>query len=114
MLADRRARFEMPRGDVLDRPRVSHNGLPDPAAAGRPLCGESHDGEVARLQRAARRLEDLRFTEAELPAALAADQVLLAVDRFALTANNITYALTGDMLGYWTFFPADDGWGRIP
>ena len=49
-----------------------------------------------------------RFTEAELPATLSADQVLLGVDRFALTANNITYALTGDMLGYWTFFPADE------
>lgn len=41
-------------------------------------------------------------------------QVLLRVDRFALTANNVSYALTGAMLGYWTFFPADEGWGRIP
>ncbi|MCW5889513.1 MAG: DUF2855 family protein [bacterium] len=41
-------------------------------------------------------------------------QVLLRVDRFALTANNVTYAVIGDMLGYWRFFPADDGWGRIP
>ena len=41
-------------------------------------------------------------------------QVLFRVDRFALTANNVTYALTGDMLGYWRFFPADDGWGRVP
>ena len=55
-----------------------------------------------------------RRTEAELPGTLAAEQVLLKVDRFALTANNITYALTGDMLGYWTFFPAEEGWGRLP
>src|SRR5262245_45634043 len=41
-------------------------------------------------------------------------QVLFRVDRFALTANNVTYALTGDLLGYWTFFPADPPWGRIP
>ena len=41
-------------------------------------------------------------------------QVLFRVDRFALTANNVSYALTGDMLGYWRFFPADDGWGRVP
>jgi hypothetical protein len=41
-------------------------------------------------------------------------QVLFRVDRFALTANNVTYALTGDMPGYWRFFPADDGWGRVP
>ncbi|MDX1570388.1 MAG: DUF2855 family protein [Xanthomonadales bacterium] len=41
-------------------------------------------------------------------------QILVAVERFALTANNITYAVTGDSIGYWNFFPADDGWGRIP
>ncbi|NRA84799.1 MAG: DUF2855 family protein [Gammaproteobacteria bacterium] len=28
------------------------------------------------------------------------------VDKFALTANNITYGMTGDTLGYWLFFPA--------
>jgi len=41
-------------------------------------------------------------------------QVLFRVDRFAVTANNVTYALTGDMLGYWRFFPVDDEWGRVP
>jgi hypothetical protein len=55
-----------------------------------------------------------RVTVAALPAALQQGQVLLRVDRFALTANNITYALTGDMLGYWTFFPAEAPWGRLP
>lgn len=49
-----------------------------------------------------------------LPAHLAAGQVLLRLDRFALTTNNITYALTGDMLGYWRFFPAEPPWGRLP
>lgn len=42
-------------------------------------------------------------------------QALLRVDRFGLTANNITYGVAGDMIGYWQFFPpADEGWGRIP
>lgn len=41
-------------------------------------------------------------------------QVLFRVDRFALTANNVSYALTGDLLGYWSFFPAEAPWGRIP
>lgn len=42
-------------------------------------------------------------------------QVRLSVDRFALTANNITYAVFGDMLGYWDFFPTGDAeWGRVP
>ena len=45
-------------------------------------------------------------------------EVLVKVDKFAYTSNNITYAVAGDMLGYWQFFPptgADaDGWGVIP
>lgn len=43
-----------------------------------------------------------------------ANEVLLKVDRQALTANNISYAGAGDSIGYWGFFPAEDGWGRIP
>ena len=42
------------------------------------------------------------------------ESVLLQIDQFALTANNITYGVAGDMIGYWQFFPAEDGWGRIP
>jgi hypothetical protein len=38
---------------------------------------------------------------------LAADDILLRVDRFALTTNNITYAAFGDELRYWNFFPAE-------
>ena len=46
---------------------------------------------------------------------LAANEVLLRVDRFALTSNNISYASAGDMLDYWGFFPAaEPGRGRIP
>lgn len=41
-------------------------------------------------------------------------QVSLSVERFALTTNNITYAVAGDMLDYWGFFPTDEGWGRLP
>lgn len=39
---------------------------------------------------------------------LAAGQVRLAVERFALTANNITYAAFGEAMKYWQFFPAGD------
>ena len=45
---------------------------------------------------------------------LAENEVLFRVDRLALTANNISYASAGDALGYWRFFPAEEGWGRIP
>ena len=41
-------------------------------------------------------------------------QVLLEVVNFAFTANNVTYAVAGDMMSYWNFFPAEPGWGRIP
>ena len=45
---------------------------------------------------------------------LAPNEVLFKVDRQALTANNISYASSGDSLKYWEFFPAEAGWGRIP
>lgn len=54
-----------------------------------------------------------RLTEEDLEA-LTEGQVRLRIDRFALTANNITYAVAGDLLGYWDFFPAEEGWGRVP
>ena len=41
-------------------------------------------------------------------------EVVLEVERFALTANNITYGVAGDIIGYWQFFPAEGDWGRIP
>lgn len=45
-------------------------------------------------------------------------QVLLKVDRVGVTANNVTYAVFGDAMGYWDFFPAGsrDGvdYGRVP
>jgi hypothetical protein len=42
------------------------------------------------------------------------DALLARVDRFAFTANNITYALLGDQLQYWQLFPAPQGFGTIP
>jgi Protein of unknown function (DUF2855) len=38
----------------------------------------------------------------------------LIVERFALSSNNVTYAVLGDRIGYWRLFPAEAGWGRIP
>ncbi len=42
------------------------------------------------------------------------DQALLRVDSFGLTANNVTYAVMGEAMSYWDFFPAEEGWGRVP
>ncbi len=55
-----------------------------------------------------------RFIETEVSTDLAPGQVLFRVDRFAFTANNISYALAGDMLHYWDFFPQEGGWGCLP
>lgn len=41
-------------------------------------------------------------------------QVLVQVDRFAFTANNVTYALYGDRMGYWKFYPGPEGLGKPP
>lgn len=54
-----------------------------------------------------------RTLESEVPRP-SSEEVLLRVDRFALTANNITYAAAGDLLDYWGFFPSGAPWGRIP
>jgi hypothetical protein len=42
-------------------------------------------------------------------------QARLALRRFSLTANNVTYAVFGDIMAYWNFFPAQEaGFGRVP
>ena len=49
------------------------------------------------------------------PSDLAEHEVVLALDRFSLTTNNITYAAYGDAIGYWTVFPTGDpAWGMMP
>src|SRR3954447_21261296 len=61
-------------------------------------------------------LEQTRLADSP-PPALAAGQALLRVDSFGLTANNVTYAVFGDAMSYWKFFPvgaASEGWGRVP
>jgi hypothetical protein len=58
-------------------------------------------------------LHQTAYVPTTLPA-LEDGQVLLGIDAFAFTANNVTYAVFGDMMRYWDFFPAADGWGRVP
>ena len=40
-------------------------------------------------------------------------QVRVAIDKFAITSNNVSYAVSGDAIGYWRFFPAGEGWGKV-
>ncbi len=48
------------------------------------------------------------------PPEIGPGQALLRVDAFGLTANNVTYAVMGEAMSYWDFFPAEQGWGRVP
>ncbi len=59
---------------------------------------------------------DFRQTQVVEPGVreLEPGQLRLAVERFAFTANNVSYALSGDLLGYWDFFPTAAPWGRLP
>lgn len=53
--------------------------------------------------------------DAPMARPLAEGELRLAVDQFAFTANNITYAAFGESMKYWQFFSGDDGaWGCIP
>lgn len=54
-----------------------------------------------------------RFIDSVIPEPLEGE-VVLALQEFALTSNNVSYALSGDFLDYWGFFPAEEGWGRLP
>lgn len=47
-------------------------------------------------------------------APLGDQEVRLRVESFSVTANNVTYAVAGDMFGYWNFFPGEGGWGVVP
>lgn len=47
-------------------------------------------------------------------AALPPGQARLRVESFALTANNVTYAMFGEAMHYWRFFPAPEPWGCVP
>jgi len=58
-------------------------------------------------------LRECRIAESAVPE-IDAGQALLRVESFGLTANNVTYAVFGDAMSYWDFFPAPDGWGRVP
>lgn len=59
-------------------------------------------------------LRETRFTAGSAAGPLEPGEALLRVEKFGLTSNNVTYGAVGEMIGYWNFFPAEAGWGRIP
>lgn len=54
------------------------------------------------------------------PQALREGEVRLSIDSFALTANNVTYMVFGEQIGYWHYFDpkaygfGEEGLGRMP
>lgn len=66
---------------------------------------------VAEIERDAH--ANVRIVEADSKV-LGTDMARLRVENFAITANNVTYALVGEPMGYWNFFPASPQWGILP
>ena len=59
-------------------------------------------------------LQSTRFVKRRYADELPPNQVLLKVDRFSFTSNNITYGVVGERMNYWKFFPTQAGYGMIP
>jgi hypothetical protein len=58
-------------------------------------------------------LHETRFVPGDPPSP-EDGQALLRIESFGLTSNNITYAVFGEAMKYWDFFPASDpGWGKL-
>jgi len=72
---------------------------------------QSTDFVVARND-----LQQCEVIETLLPDAadLPDEALLVKVTKFAFTANNVTYAVMGDVLKYWQLFPTPTGFGNIP
>jgi hypothetical protein len=75
----------------------------------------NHSLTVARLLTNRRALGESRIDMVEMPLSLQEGEVILKIDRLALTTNNITYAAFGDAMQYWGFFPTGEPeWGHMP
>ncbi len=59
-------------------------------------------------------LKAVEYTETVHPQTVAKGKVLLQLQHFGLTSNNITYAVLGERMNYWDFFPTQDGHGIVP
>jgi hypothetical protein len=84
------------------------DGASTPAEAEMDICTQFNVSRNA--------LDNIAIAQLTLPALdeLGDDCLLVKVDRFAFTANNITYAMLGDQLKYWQLFQAPAGFGNIP
>ena len=46
------------------------------------------------------------------------NEIIVSIENFAFTTNNVTYAVAGDTIGYWQFFKTtkdpENDWGSVP
>lgn len=68
---------------------------------------------VTEIQVVRRNLTESRIVTRPA-AALEDGEIRVEVEKFALTANNVSYGVSGDFIGYWRFYPAEDTWGILP
>jgi hypothetical protein len=58
-------------------------------------------------------LSNTEFIDSDVPE-ISDGEALLRVSRVGMTANNVTYALMGEAMHYWDFFPTQPGFGLVP
>jgi len=75
--------------------------------------GDGHDGAAWALLVNRQALTRTRSMSTERRP-LAEGEVRLAIESFALTANNVTYAVVGATMKYWDFFSSAGEWGCVP
>ena len=58
-----------------------------------------------------------RIVESSYPK-IGDNEIIVSIENFAFTTNNVTYAVAGDTIGYWRFFKTtkdpENEWGSIP
>lgn len=59
-------------------------------------------------------LQQAKLVEKSYSDELSSNQVLLEIDKFSFTSNNVTYGVVGERMNYWDFFPTLSGYGIIP
>ena len=70
--------------------------------------------QIKKTDQSVTRLVDLH----EVEVTAGHGEIVVQIERFGFSANNVTYAVAGDTLNYWQFFPTvddvNDEWGVLP
>ena len=63
-------------------------------------------------------LTKTRIINNDVEGTLDQGEILVRIDKFSFTSNNVSYGAAGDAIGYWNFFPPSEDkkkeWGCIP